>query len=100
MIRRPPRPTRTDLLFPSTPLFRSIAAPFEGALQLLRERLVIFDNHQQAIRHAVVSSSATVPSGSRSRISAPPSAPLLALTLPPSLRTTLTTRNKIGRAHV
>src|SRR3546814_9846887 len=26
MIRRPPRPTRTDTLFPSTTLFRSLAA--------------------------------------------------------------------------
>src|SRR3546814_8380054 len=30
MIRRPPRSTRTDTLFPYTTLFRSIAAPHSG----------------------------------------------------------------------
>src|SRR3546814_6776659 len=30
MKRRPPRPTRTDTLFPSTPLFRSPSAPGIG----------------------------------------------------------------------
>src|SRR3546814_2574554 len=30
MKRRPPRPTRTDTLFPSTPLFRSPSAPAIG----------------------------------------------------------------------
>src|SRR3546814_16104272 len=37
MIRRPPRSTRTDTLFPYTTLFRSDAARFE---RLLAERLV------------------------------------------------------------
>src|SRR3546814_14700684 len=32
MIRRPPRSTRTDTLFPYTPLFRSEAARLGGAL--------------------------------------------------------------------
>src|SRR3546814_8688973 len=32
MIRRPPRSTRTDTLFPYTPLFRSIEAADEGAV--------------------------------------------------------------------
>src|SRR3546814_15996059 len=35
MIRRPPRSTRTDTLFPYTTLFRSIAAPRLDALLLL-----------------------------------------------------------------
>src|SRR3546814_17502131 len=32
MIRRPPRPTRTDTLFPYTTLFRSALAPVEQAI--------------------------------------------------------------------
>src|SRR3546814_10349499 len=32
MIRRPPRSTRTDTLFPYTTLFRSSYQPFEGVL--------------------------------------------------------------------
>src|SRR3546814_10169377 len=35
MIRRPPRSTRTDTLFPYTTLFRSLRA--DGLLELLRE---------------------------------------------------------------
>src|SRR3546814_11332215 len=36
MIRRPPRSTRTDTLFPYTTLFRSVAAPAAGDADLLR----------------------------------------------------------------
>src|SRR3546814_14143137 len=42
MIRRPPRSTRTDTLFPYTTLFRSIAEPDHGEerlVLLLRARL-------------------------------------------------------------
>src|SRR3546814_12475705 len=34
MVRRPPRSTRTDTLFPYTTLFRSVAAVVEKTLQL------------------------------------------------------------------
>src|SRR3546814_12273469 len=34
MIRRPPRSTRTDTLFPYTTLFRSIGQPMDYAVQL------------------------------------------------------------------
>src|SRR3546814_3683299 len=37
MIRRPPRSTRTDTLFPYTTLFRSPFAPFVGVLKLCME---------------------------------------------------------------
>src|SRR3546814_1782918 len=40
MIRRPPRSTRTDTLFPYTTLFRSAFAPLLAALQSVSERLV------------------------------------------------------------
>src|SRR3546814_3663193 len=39
MIRRPPRSTRTDTLFPYTTLFRSIAAIGGNLLSALRQRL-------------------------------------------------------------
>src|SRR3546814_18778035 len=35
MIRRPPRSTRTDTLFPYTTLFRSLARRFDGGLARL-----------------------------------------------------------------
>src|SRR3546814_4168214 len=38
MIRRPPRSTRTDTLFPYTTLFRSAAAPGDGRLRADGER--------------------------------------------------------------
>src|SRR3546814_15472549 len=38
MIRRPPRSTRTDTLFPYTTLFRSAGAPFCRNLLPLRQR--------------------------------------------------------------
>src|SRR3546814_9871582 len=37
MIRRPPRSTRTDTLFPYTTLFRSRGAPLHGAARFARE---------------------------------------------------------------
>src|SRR3546814_11035958 len=56
MIRRPPRSTRTDTLFPYTTLFRSlraprylkseqIAAPLPGAAGQVRIALVVNDKH-------------------------------------------------------
>src|SRR3546814_1128044 len=42
MIRRPPRSTRTDTLFPYTTLFRSIALPFRpGGRDFFLERIEI-----------------------------------------------------------
>src|SRR3546814_14419913 len=42
MIRRPPRSTRTDTLFPYTTLFRSASVRKPGALDLSRPRGVRF----------------------------------------------------------
>src|SRR3546814_9969397 len=42
MIRRPPRSTRTDTLFPYTTLFRSVENP--GTLQILAEDALAFLN--------------------------------------------------------
>src|SRR3546814_15728466 len=41
MIRRPPRSTRTDTLFPYTTLFRSYLAVRPGAKRLRREREMV-----------------------------------------------------------
>src|SRR3546814_17741217 len=55
MIRRPPRSSRTDTLFPYTPLFRSgdvsgaIVVPEEG-LQSLEGRDVVFVRTKQGFR--------------------------------------------------
>src|SRR3546814_15465646 len=37
MVRRPPRSTRTDTLFPYPPLFRSAKVPLSQGLKILRE---------------------------------------------------------------
>src|SRR3546814_17778423 len=42
MIRRPPRSTRTDTLFPYTTLFRSLGA--EGALNVLDSHVALTEN--------------------------------------------------------
>src|SRR3546814_6363726 len=50
MIRRPPRSTRTDTLFPYTTLFRSNLAPPEGLkakLEMLRASGRIFREHDE-----------------------------------------------------
>src|SRR3546814_16082562 len=49
MIRRPPRSTRTDTLFPYTTLFRSIAGLLDG----------LVDNDRQRFRHALDRAMAT-----------------------------------------
>src|SRR3546814_14450976 len=57
MIRRPPRSTRTDTLFPYTTLFRSAeelgAHSFVGALQRGHQQRVV-DRAQQRLHAAVV----------------------------------------------
>src|SRR3546814_3072997 len=62
MIRRPPRSTRTDTLFPYTTLFRSIfnrrcrlcaaskCHPFSSARWRLRKNLFLFTRERMAIR--------------------------------------------------
>src|SRR3546814_2666812 len=40
MIRRPPRSTRTDTLFPYTPLFRSSTAPAQLAASVISSRTI------------------------------------------------------------
>src|SRR3546814_15600565 len=47
-IRRPPRPTRTDTLFPYTPLFRSVAARDIGHPAFHR-RPILFDRFGIAV---------------------------------------------------
>src|SRR3546814_10081071 len=48
MIRRPPRSTRTDTLFPSTTLFRS-----KAVLELFQAGLVAIDDEGTAVHRAV-----------------------------------------------
>src|SRR3546814_6368395 len=48
MIRRPPRSTRTDTLFPYTTLFRSRA--FDDAVASLRREAAVMDVHLLAAR--------------------------------------------------
>src|SRR3546814_16192609 len=53
MIRRPPRSTRTDTLFPYTTLFRSTAVPNWSlwAADRLRGRKVdVFEKHESRVR--------------------------------------------------
>src|SRR3546814_20163786 len=45
MIRRPPRSTRTDTLFPYTTLFRSLPAAVERAEQVLGGDDVVVEEH-------------------------------------------------------
>src|SRR3546814_9221938 len=54
MIRRPPRSTRTDTLFPYTTLFRSLADPFVDARFEQRQR------QRATAEHAVVEASEVV----------------------------------------
>src|SRR3546814_1635006 len=51
MIRRPPRSTRTDTLFPYTTLFRSIAATF-ALTELQVKRILALGNLLPRIREA------------------------------------------------
>src|SRR3546814_1095088 len=48
MIRRPPRSTRTDTLFPYTTLFRSTEELLEGGMAAAAMHLAIFDRRIQA----------------------------------------------------
>src|SRR3546814_11308456 len=47
MIRRPPRSTRTDTLFPYTTLFRSVDEPMRGLP-------VVVENERTAVEHQFV----------------------------------------------
>src|SRR3546814_2655834 len=49
MIRRPPRSTRTDTLFPYTTLFRSTHPPANGFGDLQRLRLVDIQRHRELV---------------------------------------------------
>src|SRR3546814_4827107 len=58
MIRRPPRSTRTDTLFPYTTLFRSVAEPFfglpdtfieQGRSRLTKEMNVVVDRFRNRV---------------------------------------------------
>src|SRR3546814_10149454 len=54
MIRRPPRSTRTDTLFPSTTLFRSHSVTVRQHLKLVRADRThpLFNRHQRRPRHS------------------------------------------------
>src|SRR3546814_14860749 len=56
MIRRPPRSTRTDTLFPYTTLFRSHkkTPAATGALKMLASVTGIVDNHAMAMQAGIV----------------------------------------------
>src|SRR3546814_3966593 len=59
MIRRPPRSTRTDTLFPYTTLFRSVGAAVEQVVALVaveqvvpgiaRQRIAAVEQHRHAV---------------------------------------------------
>src|SRR3546814_19292182 len=56
MIRRPPRSTRTDTLFPYTTLFRSFECPehvvghdVQGLRNVVRTAALMFDEHRGAV---------------------------------------------------
>src|SRR3546814_7370199 len=54
MIRRPPRSTRTDTLFPYTTLFRSILRRYRAVgLQLHRQLVVVGDLADAGVLHLV-----------------------------------------------
>src|SRR3546814_1429470 len=52
MIRRPPRSTRTDTLFPYTTLFRSISRPRDSDGALLRRRITA-EEKQEGLTGAI-----------------------------------------------
>src|SRR3546814_9788961 len=54
MIRRPPRSTRTDTLFPYTTLFRSLVEPFRRHSALARLRLATFESHLKHLRRVAL----------------------------------------------
>src|SRR3546814_8430062 len=55
MLRRPPRSTRTDTLFPYTPLFRSTDAVRDDRLALLKRRPSLVDAACENIRASILS---------------------------------------------
>src|SRR3546814_9286239 len=65
MIRRPPRSTRTDTLFPYTTLFRSWLRRFLSSLHLYRARGSTLRSHEMEIR-ALPIASATASMSTRS----------------------------------
>src|SRR3546814_9072939 len=58
MIRRPPRSTRTDTLFPYTTLFRSLAVGLKRGKLILEDHLGIIEQPADQRRLAVVHRSA------------------------------------------
>src|SRR3546814_4329988 len=79
MIRRPPRSTRTDTLFPYTTLFRSPVAADQPHHQVAAriavvERVVEVEHHQRPIRHRefLEIGHRAVPASKNSRRSAAP----------------------------
>src|SRR3546814_5662362 len=53
MIPRPPRSTRTDTLFPYTPLFRSLGLQHADGLALLQQGAVQLDQFVLAALHGI-----------------------------------------------
>src|SRR3546814_14599186 len=56
MIRRPPRSTRTDTLFPYTKLFRSLSAPRHQGRFVMIYAIDAYPMYQQAIYQTVPAS--------------------------------------------
>src|SRR3546814_14252172 len=60
MLRRPPRSTRTDTLFPDTKLFRSLAAGTRDALRIQPDACVFAEIEPISIDYAVMEKSKRV----------------------------------------
>src|SRR3546814_4655332 len=60
MIRRPPRSTRTDTLFPYTTLFRSIASPAPQAIGIVDDVLTA-GTHYRAMHNVLAARFPNVP---------------------------------------
>src|SRR3546814_13954554 len=98
MIRRPPRSTRTDTLFPYTTLFRSLitwqtagSVPQRRRQPAMREPLPVAQPSLTAIRCDAAGPASDY------RVSTPPRCPGIAVPAAFARRATLT---QIGRAHV
>src|SRR3546814_6220961 len=99
MIRRPPRSTRTDTLFPYTTLFRSVWASVSPALitnQVLTTEAAESLPEFGFERGAILSDARNVAQGRQAEVRMPAAAPLVK----PYADASHSYAWKIGRAHV